>query len=123
MELIVVDDGTDPIADILPSDPRIRYFRLTDKRNVGAKRNFACEQARGEFIVHWDDDEWYAPSRVRRQVEALRSSQARISGTTVAFFYTEGADNAFRYSYCGSAANWMGAMAYPLSVWKDHPFD
>jgi Glycosyl transferase family 2 len=123
LELIVVDDGTDPIVDLLPSDPRIRYFKLEGKQNVGAKRNFACEQARGEFVVHWDDDEWYRPSRVRCQIEALRNSQARISGTSVAFFYHENSGHAFRYCYQGFAASWMGALAYPRSVWKDRPFD
>lgn len=123
LELIVVDDGTDPIADLLPCDPRIRYYKLQGKQNVGTKRNFACEQARGEFVVHWDDDEWYEPSRVRRQIEALRNSQARISGTSVAFFYHETSGHAFRYCYQGGAPSWMGALAYPRSVWIDRPFD
>jgi len=123
LELLVVDDGTDPIADLLPVDPRIRYFKLDSKQNVGIKRNFACEQARGEFVVHWDDDEWYGPSRVRRQIEALRNSQARISGTSVALFYHEASGHAFRYCYHGPIASWMGALAYPHSAWKDRPFD
>ena len=25
-ELIIVDDGTDPVADLIPDDPRIRYL-------------------------------------------------------------------------------------------------
>jgi hypothetical protein len=27
LELIVVDDGSDPVADLLPDDRRVRYFR------------------------------------------------------------------------------------------------
>lgn len=122
-ELIVVDDGTDPIADVLPSDGRIRYYRLAVKQNVGAKRNFACERARGEFIVHWDDDEWYEPSRIRRQIDALQKSRARVIGTSVAIFYNEETAKAYRYSYSAPAANWMGALAYPRSVWRERPFD
>jgi GT2 family glycosyltransferase len=122
-ELIIVDDGSDPISDLLPPDARIRYFRLGEKRNVGAKRNFACEQSQGEFILHWDDDEWYGPSRVRRQLELLRESKARICGTSVALFYNELADRAFRYSFSGPVASWMGALAYPKAVWRERPFD
>ncbi|HWF90349.1 MAG TPA: glycosyltransferase, partial [Pyrinomonadaceae bacterium] len=56
LELLVVDDGPNPVADCVPESDRIRYIRLDNRATVGAKRNLACEQARGEFIVHWDDD-------------------------------------------------------------------
>lgn len=26
LELVVVDDGTDPVADLMPDDTRVRYF-------------------------------------------------------------------------------------------------
>ena len=71
LELIVVDDGSDPVRDCVPEDERIRYVRLDGKLKIGAKRNLACGLARGEFIVHWDDDDWYPPHRVSAQVGAL----------------------------------------------------
>ena len=30
-EPIIVDDGTDPIGDLVPQDDRIRYFRLNEQ--------------------------------------------------------------------------------------------
>src|SRR5512137_1714402 len=53
-ELIVVDDGTDGVRDLIPGDGRIRYIRIGKKLTIGAKRNLACEQAVGEIILHWD---------------------------------------------------------------------
>ena len=47
-ELIVVDDGDDTVEDLIPNDNRIRYLRLHQKMKLGAKRNFACNEARGE---------------------------------------------------------------------------
>ena len=38
-ELIVVDDGEDNVADLIPTDARIRYHRLDGPISVGAKRN------------------------------------------------------------------------------------
>lgn len=70
-ELIVVDDGTDPVQDLMPDDARIRYLRLEGKHTLGAKRNLACRESRGEVIVHWDDDDWMAPWRLSYQVENL----------------------------------------------------
>ena len=74
LELIVVDDGSDTIADLLPPDPRIRYFHLPGKRSIGEKRNFACEHALGYWIAHWDDDDWHAPDRILRQVQAMQGA-------------------------------------------------
>ena len=45
LELIVVDDGERSIAELLPVDRRVRYFRLPGPQTIGAKRNFACRQA------------------------------------------------------------------------------
>jgi glycosyltransferase involved in cell wall biosynthesis len=62
-ELIIVDDGDDAVADLLPADDRIRSIRLIrlDRRaTIGAKRNIACEAAAGEVIVLWDEDDWLA---------------------------------------------------------------
>ena len=64
-ELIVIDDGDDPVGR-----PRARTTPASAtavcpaRRTIGAKRNLACEQARGEIIAHWDDDDWYAPDRL-----------------------------------------------------------
>src|SRR5262245_27908583 len=63
-ELVVVDDGTDPIADLLPPDPRIRPIRLPRRLSIGAKRNLACQASRGVVVAHWDDDDWMADWRL-----------------------------------------------------------
>jgi glycosyltransferase involved in cell wall biosynthesis len=56
-ELIVLDDGDDPVSDLLPRDENIRYVRLRERSPLGTKRNIACELSRGELIAHWDDDD------------------------------------------------------------------
>ena len=55
-ELVIVDDGADAVADLVPDNSRVRYFRQEGRRSVGAKRNFACREARSDIIVHWDDE-------------------------------------------------------------------
>src|SRR5581483_6186815 len=59
-ELVIVDDGADSVADLVPADTRIRYLRLSARATVGKKRNLACAAAAGEIIVHFDDDDWSA---------------------------------------------------------------
>src|SRR5262245_2838278 len=38
-ELVILDDGEDAIADLVPYDARIRYIRETPPRLIAAKRN------------------------------------------------------------------------------------
>src|SRR5262245_51970448 len=85
-ELIILDDGEDPVADLTPDDPRIRYIRETRRRSVGVKRNACVEAARGDIIVHWDDDDWYARDRISRQVRALESTGAEVCGCEALLF-------------------------------------
>ena len=68
-ELIILDDGTDSVDDLIPSDDRILYFRFPEKRTLGTKLNLGCESAKGEIVAHWDDDDWYDPGRLRYKVE------------------------------------------------------
>ena len=124
LELVVVDDGDDPIADLLPADPRLVYVRPDARLSVGAKRNLACERARGEIVVHWDDDDWYPASRVRVQAAALAERGADLCGTSVLYYYDRARERAWRYRYAGGPAVWVAGntLAYRREAWRSHPF-
>jgi glycosyltransferase involved in cell wall biosynthesis len=124
LELVVVDDGAEPVADCMPEHPRIRYFRLDQKLTVGAKRNFACRQARGEIIAHWDDDDWYADSRVGAQVRALLAGSADVCGSSRMYFYAPATEQAWEYCYSAPGPTWVGGttLVYRKQVWERSPF-
>lgn len=123
-ELLIVDDGTDRVADVVPADARIRYIALEQRLVLGAKRNYACEQARGDIIVHWDDDDWSAPWRVRYQVEQLTAARADICGLDRVLFYEPATDQAWEYDYPRGAAPWVygATLAYTKAFWRRNPF-
>jgi glycosyltransferase involved in cell wall biosynthesis len=124
LELVIVDDGAQSVESVLPADPRLRLIRLPRKNNVGGKRNIACASARGEFIVHWDDDDWYPVDRVRRQITALRAARKEICGSSILFYYDVVEGRAWRYQYPGAIRRWVGGntLAYRKSWWINHPF-
>lgn len=75
LELIIVDDNPEP-ADFLDErlcrDKGIRYYHMPNKRlSVGAKLELMSQLARGEIIVDFDDDDYYAPRYVERMVAFL----------------------------------------------------
>ena len=63
-ELLIVDDGSEPVEALIPEHPRIRYVYLQDNMSLGAKRNVCCDLAQGQIIMHWDDDDCFANWRL-----------------------------------------------------------
>jgi glycosyltransferase involved in cell wall biosynthesis len=123
-ELIIIDDGDDASGDLIPADGRLRHLRLSTKMTVGAKRNLACEQARGEVIAHWDDDDWHAPHRIRYQVEALLHTGAEVCGITTLLFYELNTGRAWRYVYPAGQRFWLSGstLCYRRAFWAQHRF-
>ena len=124
-ELIVLDDGADPVQDLIPPDPMITYVRLPAKRALGAKRNQACEMARGDVIVHWDDDDWMAPWRLGYQVAGLAGRpQPSASGLSSVYFCHLRGDRAWLYVHPAGQRPWIagGTMCYHKSLWRQYRF-
>jgi glycosyltransferase involved in cell wall biosynthesis len=123
-ELIILDDGEDSVEDLAPAHPAVRYLRRPRHRSLGAKRNAACELACADIILHWDDDDWYAPHRIRAQVDALSRSGAEICGIDRVLFYDPRAPSAWEYVHPEGAGPWVfgAAMGYRRDFWRAHPF-
>jgi glycosyltransferase involved in cell wall biosynthesis len=123
-ELIILDDGDDPVADLVPAHGQIRYIRHHRREPIGAKRNRACEAANGDIIAHWDDDDWYAPPRLRRQVDALIANEADLCGLDRVLFLDPGGRRAWEYVYPAGAAVWVygATLCYRKSFWRKSPF-
>jgi glycosyltransferase involved in cell wall biosynthesis len=122
-ELLVIDDGSDAVGDLLPADPRIRYHRLPERLTLGEKRNLAAERAAGEVLAHWDDDDWMAPWRLRYQVRELLESGVDACGLERLFFHDPASDRAWEYRYSGLLP-WVagGTLCYTRSFWEGHRF-
>jgi glycosyltransferase involved in cell wall biosynthesis len=69
LEVIVVDDGSDPpIAEALADvdDPRLRVLRHPRNRNSPAARNTALAAARSPFVSQLDADDLWEPNYLER---------------------------------------------------------
>lgn len=76
--LVIVDDGDEDYAPILAAIPdgRIHYHRIgrTTGQTLGDLRNLSLELASATgaaFVAQWDDDDWYHPDRLSRQMEPM----------------------------------------------------
>lgn len=80
IEVIVVDDGSDGpgTADAIATldDDRVRLLRHEVARGQYAARNWAATVATGPVLAFCDDDDLWAPDKLRRQLEALERAAA-----------------------------------------------
>jgi glycosyltransferase involved in cell wall biosynthesis len=123
-ELVVVDDGADSVADLMPDDPRVVYRRLDRRMVLGAKRNLACQLARGSVIAHFDDDDWSAQTRLTSQLAALDVSGADLCGSSSLLYYDPGAERAWRFSWPSRLRSWAAGptLCYRRTLWERSPF-
>ena len=120
-ELIVIDDSPHllHVSCLRGVVPWGRYMRIDERMKIGPKRNLACETASGEIIVHFDSDDWSAPSRITDQVTRLLESGKSVSGYHSMLFW-DGAE-AFRYQ--GSEDYSLGTgLCYRKAFWQKHSF-
>jgi glycosyltransferase involved in cell wall biosynthesis len=78
-EVVVVDDGSpDETAARLGDlrDVRLRVVSNERPRGVAAARNRALAEARGKWVAFLDDDDLWAPLKLRSQLDAARAAGA-----------------------------------------------
>ena len=86
-ELVVVDDGEQDLSDVLGgvSADQVIYRRIPPSADnvLGKLRNLALETATGAVIAQWDDDDWYHPERLAKQMAVLQKGYDAccLSGT------------------------------------------
>ena len=86
---------------------------------LGHKRNAGVQAARGEVIVHFDDDDYSAPGRIADQVERLTIAKKAVSGYHTLSF-TDG--NGW-WQYLGLPNYALGTSLCYRREWAiDHPF-
>jgi len=88
IEWIIVDDGTDSIQDLVKDIPYVKYYRYNHKLPLGFKRNVMNSHASGEFLVYFDDDDYYPPTRIYHAITTLlQNPQYTIAGSSEMLIY------------------------------------
>lgn len=123
-ELIILDDGADSVADLIPAVTQVRYIRSASQQPLGEKRNACIQAGQGELIMHWDDDDWMAPHRIRYQVEALLKAEAELCGLRRLLFYDLTSNQTWLYDYPAEQRPWLagGTLLYTRDFWRRLPF-
>jgi hypothetical protein len=124
MEWIIIDDGTDPIEDLVASHPRVKYFKYDTKMTLGKKRNLLHEKSRGEILVYMDDDDYYPPKRVSHAVEMLVSHpEALCAGSSEIYIYFKHIKQMKRFGPYGPNHATAGTFAFKRKLIKNNRYN
>ena len=93
-EILVVDDASADssaavVEKIAGSHPAVRLVRHVANKGPGGTRQTIVEQARGEFLAFFDDDDESRPARLQTQFDRLMSYE-RQTGICLAACYASG---------------------------------
>ena len=99
IEWIIIDDGTDPIEDLVKHIPQVKYFYYNEKMLLGKKRNLMHTKCSGDIIVYMDDDDYYPPERISHAVETLQNNtKYLLAGSSEMHVYYDSKKSVFQ---CG----------------------
>jgi len=88
IEWIILDDGTDPIGEMVEHIPCVKYFYYQEKMILGKKRNLMHEKCNGDVIIYMDDDDYYPPDRISHAVDMLvKNPDYLIAGSSEMHIY------------------------------------
>lgn len=82
LELLLVDDGSKDQSgticdDYARKDPRVRVFHQPN-RGVSSARNVGIDNAKGEYTIHADPDDWVEPDWLERLYEQAVKENADL---------------------------------------------
>ncbi len=119
------------ICDASPTPPQwlsslrvpYRYVQAPLGRPVGWMRNQANRAARGDVILHWDDDDWYGPRSVEARAAALTPMVSVVDISTYYVLHTGPNPYAERSITWAETRKGSGnTLGYWRDVWEKTPF-
>ena len=109
IEWIIIDDGTDPIGDLVSHIPEIKYFYYEEKMLLVKKRNLMHSKCSGDIIIYMDDDDYYPPERISHAVETLTNNPSfLIAGSSEMHIYFDSRNAVFQ---CGPYTSYHSTAA------------
>ncbi len=137
LEVIVVDDNnpdtewrreTENKMLLYAEDTRVKYLCHDRNRNGSAARNTGIKHSSGQFFCFLDDDDWYYPEKIEKQVRFLIRNNLdacfcdyRKNGTDVVF--DKNRDIAKSILLAEPTPQTSGWMVTEKAVRKLHGFD
>lgn len=102
----------------LSNNIRVIIVKKESEKKLGDLRNIAIQNATGEFICQWDDDDWYSCNRLQYQYDALLASgkEACVLTQWILFHTTD------QKAYVSHARLWEGSILCRKETIMQRPY-
>lgn len=113
-ELILVTDEKNPYIEYLEGlvCENIKLVYAPHKTPIGALRNISADNACGEYVATWDDDDIHHPERLDRQYKAIVRSDGEKDGCLLLSVLFHNMNNGDK----GVMKDWYGCEASLLII-------
>lgn len=127
-ELIILDDSEHSNDDLIammvdPAVCQVRYVHSPQRLDLGKKRNMLNEMAKGEYIICFDDDDYYPPDKISLQVAAMQQNNALFSGSDTIYIWYSHLDKIYRTHAFGERHALNGTFGYHRNFLKNHRYE
>lgn len=127
-ELIILDDSEQSNEDLIammvdPAVCTVRYVHSSERLDLGKKRNMLNEMASGEYIICFDDDDYYPPNKISAQVAAMQSNNALFSGSDTIYIWYSHLDKIYQTHSFGKYHALNGTFGYHRNFLKNHRYE
>ena len=124
IEWIIIDDGSDPIEDLVSHIPQVKYFYYEEKMILGKKRNLMHSKCSGDIIVYMDDDDYYPPERISHAVETLQKNPSYlIAGSSEMHIYFDSMNKVFQCGPYKQYHSTAATFAFRKELLKETKYD
>ena len=124
LEWIIVDDGPDSIEDLVKDIPIVRYVRYNTKITLGHKRNVMNSLAKGDYIIYFDDDDYYPPTRIYHAINTLLiNTSISIVGSSELLIYYNHLKEIWKFGSAGRYHSTAATFAFHRRLLNITKFD
>lgn len=127
MEWVILDDGTDPIGDLVKDISFVHYIYSKERMTLGKKRNLMHQYCQfkndDDIIVYIDDDDYYPVERVSHSVDTLNKSNALCAGSSEVYLWFNGINKMYKFGPYGPNHGTAGTFAFKRALLKDTHYE
>lgn len=127
-ELIILDDSEHSNEDLIAMMvdgglQNVRYIHSKERLALGKKRNMLNEMAQGEYIICFDDDDYYPPNKISYQVGEMQRNRALFSGCDQIYIWYSHLDKIYLTHSFGANHALNGTFGLHKNLLKKHRYE
>ena len=121
-EIIILNDVDNESINI-PKNINFRLINCKFKSTLGYKRNLLNNEAQGDILIYFDDDDYHMPTRINHTVQSLINGKNLIAGSSRSFVFRISNQSIYEYGPYGKYHSGCGSMGFFKQYIQNHNFD